>query len=135
MTRSALKVEKIEAPWRSSVVSRLTELLRLDHGWDGYAGQPVSLENAMFALQLLDYICGADCVAPQIVPGARGDLQIEWHSWKGDIELHVVAPDELHARRFVEGGNPDGEDLETLSNDFTDGHWMSLARSIEYISK
>ena len=133
MARSALKIEKIEAQWRSAVVSRLTELLRLDHDWDGYEGQPVSLENAMVALQLLDCICCADSVAPQIVPGARGDLQIEWHSWIGDIELHVVAPNELHAWRFVRGGNPDGEDLEDLSNDFTYDQLTSLGRSIDYI--
>jgi hypothetical protein len=82
---------------------------------------------------LLDIICGADGTAPQIVPGAQGDLQIEWHSRIGDVEVHVVAPTELHAWRFVTGGNPDGEDLDDLSNDFTDGHWTSLARSIDYL--
>jgi hypothetical protein len=133
MARSALKVEKIHAAWRSSVVSRLTELLRLEHGWDGYQGRAVSLENAMCALQLLDSICGADGVAPQIVPGSQGDLQIEWHSQLGDVEVHVIAPNQLHAWRFVTGGPPDGEDLEGLSSDFTDGNWTSLARSIDYI--
>ncbi len=68
---------------------RIEELTQLPVGWDGYRGQPVAAETAAFAMLVLDTICGADAVEPQVVPGTTGDLQIEWHSALGDIELHI----------------------------------------------
>lgn len=104
--------------WRKVVAARLECLMRLPTGWDGYCGQPVTFLNANFALQLLDYVCGANVPAPQIVPGAEGDLQIEWHTLTGDIELHVLLPFRVHAWRAMVGGESDGEH-RTLTNDFT----------------
>jgi hypothetical protein len=103
--------------WREAVMTRLEELVRLEHGWDGYNGEPVSLENAAFALRMLEAICGPDAATPQIVPGPSGDLQIEWHAMTGDIELHVLAPNRVHAWRQLVGGDEDGESLD-LTIDF-----------------
>ncbi len=91
--------------WRTAVMKRLEQLVRLDLGWDGYSGQPVSLENAAFALRVLEAVCGPDASPPQLVPGSSGDLQIEWHTLKGDIELHVIAPNRVHAWRLAVGGD------------------------------
>ncbi len=103
--------------WGDTVKKRLEELIQLSAGWDGYQGVHVSFENANFAFRVLDAICGLQTRAPQIVPGAAGDLQIEWHTLNGDIELHVRAPNDVHAWRAMTGGDPDGEELE-LTNDF-----------------
>ena len=103
--------------WGDTVKKRLEELIQLSAGWDGYQGVHVSFENANFAFRVLDAICGLETRAPQIVPGAAGDLQIEWHTLTGDIELHVRAPNDVHAWRAMTGGDPDGEELE-LTNDF-----------------
>lgn len=104
--------------WREAVMNRLEELVRLEFGWDGYRGVPVTLENATFALRMLEAVCGPNAEAPQIVPGASGDLQIEWHSLKGDIELHVRGPNSVHAWRHLVGKVEDGDNLE-LTNDFS----------------
>jgi hypothetical protein len=77
----------------------------------------VSLENAAFALRMLEAVCGPDATPPQIVPGPSGDLQIEWHPMTGDIELHVLAPNRVHAWRQLVGGGEDGESLD-LTIDF-----------------
>ena len=103
--------------WSNSVKKQLEDLVRLPVGWDGYGAVPVSFVNATFALRMLEKTCGLETCAPQIVPGAAGDLQIEWHTFKGDIELHVRAPNSVHAWHAMTGGNPDGEELE-LTNDF-----------------
>lgn len=72
-------------------------------GWDGYSALPVSLLHANFALRVLDAICGSGAAPPQIVPGLEGDLQLEWHTLKGDVELHVLGPNRVHGwRRLVE---------------------------------
>ena len=102
--------------WGDEVKARFNELCALERGWDGYQGIPVSFTTANFALRMLEAVCGANAPAPQIVPGTDGDLQIEWHTEKADIELHVRAPNDGHAWR-ASPANPAGEEFE-LSNDF-----------------
>ncbi len=103
--------------WYGSVESRLNELVNLENGWDGYHGKAVLFENAYFTIRVLDSICRNDTPSPQIIPGVSGDLQIEWHTLKGDIELHVVAPNEVYALY-----SPiDVQESElTLTSDFTE---------------
>lgn len=100
--------------WQSTVKARLEEIVRLHEGWDGYRGRPVSFGNALFALRVLESICSIDAPPPEIVPGCSGDLQIEWHLPGGDIELHVRAPNDVHAWRSM----PSDEEL-ILSTDFS----------------
>jgi hypothetical protein len=100
--------------WQSTVKGRLEEIVRLPEGWDGYQGRPVSFGNALFAVRVLESICAIDAPPPEIVPGCSGDLQIEWHLPGGDIELHVRAPNDVHAWRSM----PSDEEL-ILSTDFS----------------
>ncbi|SJM33030.1 MAG: hypothetical protein E5Y10_24995 [Mesorhizobium sp.] len=98
------------------VKRQMEELLRLSPGWDGYNGIPSTSDNIYFAISVLESTCGPTAPAPQIVPGASGDLQIEWHVDNADIELHVRAPYDVHAWR-QSAEHPDGEEL-FLSTDF-----------------
>ena len=86
-------------------------------GWDGYRGQPVSFETAIFALRMMESICPSSVPAPQVIPGVAGDVQIEWHTDKGDIELHVRCPNSVHAWRQSESTDEDGQEIE-LTFDF-----------------
>jgi len=104
--------------WREPVIKRLNELVALQPGWDGYQGVAVRFENAYFTMDVLDSCCRANDPAPQIVPGTSGDLQIEWHLEKGDIELHILAPNNVHAWHANENTGDDGEEL-SLTTDFT----------------
>ena len=104
--------------WYDSVKEQLEELVHLPIGWDGYNAVPVSFVNANFALRMLEKTCGLESEPPQIVPGTMGDLQIEWHTMNGDIELHVRAPNDVHAWRAETAGDSEGEELE-LTNDFS----------------
>ena len=103
--------------WSDEVADRLQTLIQLTPGWDGYHGRPVSFVNAFFAFQMLNSICGLEARAPQIIPGSEGDLQIEWHTLRGDIELHVRGPNDVHAWRAMTFDNADGEELD-LTVDF-----------------
>ena len=104
--------------WREPVIKRLNELGALQPGWDGYEGIPVVFENAHFAVAVLESCCGNNDPVPQIVPGPSGDLQIEWHLEKGDIELHILAPNNVQAWYVDEDTGFDGEEL-SLTTDFT----------------
>jgi hypothetical protein len=112
-----------EGDWVEAVQDRLDRLVKLPRGWDGYGGHPVRFENAHFALQLLTSIWPGNMPAPQIVPGAGGDLQIEWHGRLTTIELHIRAPNDVTASRETLA-NPDGEELH-LSNNFIEvSRWV-----------
>jgi hypothetical protein len=103
--------------WREPVIRRLNELAALQPGWDGYEGVPVTFENAYFAMQVLEACCRGDDPTPQIVPGTSGDLQIEWHLERGDIELHILGPNDVRAWHADENTGFDGEEVP-LTNDF-----------------
>ncbi len=104
--------------WRDMVVSRLNDLVALERGWDGYGGGPVSFENANFALRMLEASCGIEAPAPQIVPGAAGDLQVEWHIGGTDVELDIRGPNNVHAWTCSQSTGPEGQEVD-LTNDFT----------------
>jgi hypothetical protein len=109
--------------WQDVVIDRLEQLIRLEEGWDGYAGFPVSFVNAKFAFHMLESICRPDTPAPQIVPGPSGDLQIEWHTSTGDIELWVRGPNDVHAWREISKTQECEE--QNLTTDFsTVSDWM-----------
>jgi len=113
-----LIVSAPDRAWRDDVVCRLNDLCGLSKGWDGYGADPVSFETASFALSMLDVACPSKAPAPSIVPGPNRDLQVEWHFAEGDIELHVRAPNDVHAWRLSNCTDEDGEELD-LTNDFT----------------
>jgi hypothetical protein len=103
--------------WREPVIRRLNELTALQPGWDGYEGVSVTFESAYFAMEVLEACCYGDDPTPQIVPGTSGDLQIEWHLERGDIELHILGPNEVRAWHIDENTGFDGEEV-SLTNDF-----------------
>ena len=112
--------------WRPSVIKRLEELLRLENGWDGYNGIPISLENAIFALRMLEAVCTPETPAPQIIPGADGDLQIEWHTLQGDLELHVQAPNKVEAWFCRTGQDSEGEERPLTFVFYTVAEWVKI---------
>jgi hypothetical protein len=97
-------------------MARLQELVRLPVGWDGYDAGPVLLDNVVFALSLLDSLLGPNGIPPQIVPSVDGDLQLEWHSPAVDIELHIIAPNNVQAW-IVDGETGEETELK-LTFDF-----------------
>lgn len=110
-------LSEVGGQWQAGVKERLEELIRLEEGWDGYTAFPVSFDNAMFAFRMLESICRSDTPAPQIVPAPSGDLQIEWHTYQGDIELWVRGPNNVHAW-CARNGVQDGEEVD-LTTDFS----------------
>lgn len=116
--RAGRRFATLVQDWQLTIEARLQELIRLENGWDGYEGPPVGFGNAVFAIRVLESICVGDTPAPSIVPGNAGDLQLEWHLPSGEIELHVRAPNDVHAWRCLTGAHPLEEPL-LLSTDFS----------------
>lgn len=118
-TTSRVIVSHANRDWHGEVTEKLNELTALPCGWDGYNAPAVSFDTAYFAFQMLEGISPAEAPAPQIVPGSHGDLQIEWHTDNGDIELHVRRPYVVDGW-FVDAiVGADGVERR-FTNDFTD---------------
>lgn len=115
-------------PWKIAVAGRLLELTRLAPGWDGYQGVAVATRTAEFAMQLLTAICQPDTPAPQIVPGPSGDLQLEWHTAVGDLELWIRGPGDVHAWSELHATG-DAEELD-VTTDF-----QVLARWVQRVAE
>ena len=116
--RAGRRFAALGPDWQLTVEARLQELIRLETGWDGYEAPPVGFGNAVFAVRVLESICIGDTPAPSIVPGNAGDVQLEWHLPGGEIELHVGAPNDVHAWRCLTGTHPLEESI-VLSTDFS----------------
>ncbi len=89
----------------------------------------MSFSYASYALRLLEAVCGERAPEPQIVPGSSGDLQIEWHTPRGDIELHVRGPDDVLAWHRDSNTGPEGEEV-ALTNNF-----LVVVRWIEHLTE
>jgi hypothetical protein len=123
-------VQDLVREWKPGVSQRLQELVRLPVGWDGYRGLPTRFEVAAFAYRVLESVCTSRDPEPQIVPGADGDLQIEWHLEGGDIELLISAPNNAHAWKCA---SESGETEEhRLGVDFTVvARWLSEMKEVD----
>lgn len=122
-SRTRRIVQDSERHWKRAVVERLNHLVSLPKNWNGYGAGPVKFDTANFALKLLESVFDPDAPPPQIIPGSKGGLQIEWHLPRGSMELDVEAPYHVHGWAEI-----DGEERDTvLSNDFTaPAKWLSI---------
>ena len=99
------------AHWADAVNAKLTDLCRLQVGWDGYRGVATRQDVARFAFRMLSVVLKPSTPAPSIVPLSSGGLQLEWHTDNADIELKILAPFAVEA--WVSDPQLDGEG-ETL---------------------
>ena len=109
-------ISQLSHDWIGILNARFEELIRLNKGWDGYQGQPVLYPNAVFAQKIIEKVCGNNNIMPSIVPGASGDLQIEWHTLKGDVELDVLGP--YNVRAYYSNEDSGIETEIPLTNEF-----------------
>jgi len=123
-----VRVQTPNSIWIRELEDRFNELTSLPQGWDGYNGQPVSFNCAQFAANLIERLFLPNVPAPQLVPGADGTLQLEWHMNNFDVEIDVLAPYLVVATRFDYDTDKD-EEIEVQS-DFSE-----LAMWIESLGK
>jgi len=115
LTLASSFVETVD-DWLAQVEERLTQLLLLPKGWDGYQSQRVTPQTARFVTNVLNSVMAGHTPAPSIVPVSGGGLQVEWHRNGLDIELYVAKP--MQAELYVSFGD-DRPDLEReLTSDF-----------------
>lgn len=82
----------VQPKWQASVLAKVTELLNLRQGWDGYNAPALKHDAAMFAMVILQNVMKQSTPEPSVVPSSTGGVQLEWHLNRIDLEIHVLAP-------------------------------------------
>ena len=78
--------------WTADLATRLQRLRDLTHGWDGPGSRPIKPWLLNKAARLINDALASSqySVAPFLVPGGDGSVQIEWHTKSGEIELDLA---------------------------------------------
>ena len=91
---------------------------RLEKGWDGYHGLPLSIETAKFAQSLVDKLFIQPLPRPVVVAGCDDAVQLVWHVGPDDIEISIYNVKIVNAWRLNNHSNQadeitfDGTELE-----------------------
>ena len=80
--------------YRVSFVVDAKRIMALQPGWAGARSVAVGEDVLGFAQSLVTLTLRdrVDAVAPQLIPGGDGSLQLEWHRKSGEIEF-LIEPD------------------------------------------
>lgn len=129
--RHRIRVSRSRSDWARDLEERFNELTSLPRGWDGYRGRPVSFGCAQFAANLVESLFVQGVPAPQLVPGADGTLQLEWHLNQYDIEVDVLAPYNVVATRYDHAAELEQE-IE-VESDFTElANWVLALKPVRH---
>ena len=92
--------QPISFSWREALQDELDEILQSCSraGWDGYNAEPVSIESAVSAQQLIDAL-PEHIRVPSVVPEPDGEIALEWRN--GDHKYFSVS---VSGRRLVYAG-------------------------------
>lgn len=95
--------------WELETSKRLSLLLGLAEGWDGFNALPLDIASAMFGLKLLNHLLPSEAQAPLLSPTNYGGLQFEWYVGERELEIEIEAPYQV---KVLFKDNETGEELE-----------------------
>jgi len=90
-TTIRIESEGEEAKWISPCVERLTHVLTLAENWDSYGATGVQLNSVLGAIRFLANVMAVETPVPYIGPSRNGNVVLEWHTPKGDLEVEVLS--------------------------------------------
>jgi len=97
--------------WELGPIKTAIGLQHLQPGWDGYGSPPPSenlVEGAIHLIRQIAILAPGGLEPPNVVPLARGGIQLEWHV--GDRELEIpIFPDGRVEFLTVQDGEPQAE--------------------------
>ncbi len=102
--------------WESVVADRISDLMRLPIGWDGYGGRPLTPGSAYIAVRLLATVCTPGTPPPSLVPLPGGGVQIEWHRGAIDLEISVFSPGRISVFYCDDRSDDDGQEIDIVAD-------------------
>lgn len=89
----------LPAPFLASVKA-VVDLLDLPAGWNSFSAKPIARRNAEAAIRVLALLLDPETPPPAVVPRVKGNIQLEWHTERIDIEVYIDSPEQV--RFFAE---------------------------------
>jgi len=77
------------SPWLDAAATHLAAFLELPKNWDSYGARPISISTVQEVSQLLTRLWDLGLPAPQLVPTAKGGVQLEWDAKGVALELEL----------------------------------------------
>jgi hypothetical protein len=107
-----------EPLWLRPVLAQFTRLMALDDNWDQRGSAEVRHDVLSFAFRgVLPEIMPPTAPAPAVIPLGHGGVQLVWNTDRAEIEVEVIAPNEIIAYHFDKATGEESE--EPLTNDFS----------------
>jgi hypothetical protein len=82
--------------WLDQVMARISKLLDLPSNWDSHNARAIDVDSVRTAIHTLVRTMQPDTPSPQIIPTARGTIQLEWHLRGIDLEVEALHSGLLH---------------------------------------
>lgn len=115
----------------NSVRRKITRLLVMPFGWDGFRATSISPIAGMVANGVLDLLVSDGAPTPQIAPLADGGLEIEWLVDGTAVQVQVSADGEVLV--LVEA--PNGRELLDGSFRYWNTDYMLIGQAKAYLDK
>lgn len=116
--------------WADQLAGNARGIATLKAGWDGpgsVAISPEILARAIFYVDTALKDAASDVVAPRLVPGGDGSIQIEWHTRRGELELDLDTDGTMSVwvRNHASGAEFDGEGEEAFALFYRWAPWIA----------
>lgn len=121
----------VVSDWKARLATNARNLSILRAGWDGPGSVSISsrlLSRAVFYVEsALGGASATDIVAPRLVPGGDGSIQIEWHTRRGELEFDIDDRGEasIWIRDHLSGAEFDGEGSDALALFYRWAPWIA----------
>lgn len=89
------------------IAEKCRGFLDLPENWNSYRARRIDASLLQNGLEILTMMLGPGTRTPDVVPTARGGIQIEWHDAHGDLEIEIRGLGQY--RVFHRNGDQDEE--------------------------
>jgi len=116
---AANPVTSASVDWKSRLSANARSLSDLRPGWDGPASLDIPerlvVRTVFYVQTVLEGV--ANALAPRLVPGGDGSIQIEWHTKRGELEFDIDSHGNMSiwGRDHLSGAEFSGEDEKALA--------------------
>jgi hypothetical protein len=106
-----------EPSWLKSTLDQFAQLAQLGDDWDRRGSAEVRHDVLSFALRNVLPVLPPNAPGPAVIPLGHGGVQLVWNTDSTEIEVEVIAPNDIIVYHFDKASGEEFE--EPLSNNLS----------------